>query len=315
MIKANVSIPTFQLLNGCVSTSESSKSVCSNVSSFRDPLLAGFEDELLSSSIGKSSAHTQSSWSNKKGQLCYPGRASGIDNSDNNFPSRYAGASFDSEFSAASWLSVRSNSGATGPEDISNFADRLSKRILFEVFNVIFREDLQPSLNLSNNAGKHKRRRTSSRCCNLNEYSNKLATSILKAAMLEAENRMVCSDWLEQNKMVTWGKETECLEYSNEESDYLDSDGQGSHTDRSSTDRTSSLEYEDALDLPYQKLECFAENLASHVIVTSVSVLKREQESQLRVSSLLLLSKNRGSYMSAHVLLNLLKELGKRDNM
>ena len=289
-MKANVSVPTFHVLNGCVSTSESSKSVCSTVSSFRDPVLASFEDELLNSSYGKSSARTQSSWSNRKGQLCYPRRESGND-SDNNFPSRYVGASFDSEFSGISWLSFKSNSITAGPEEVSDFADRLSRRILIEAFNVIFREDFHPSFNVSNSAARTKRPRTSSRCCNLNEYSNKLATSILRTAMMEAENRMVCSDWLEQNKMVTWGEETECLEYSNEESDtsdseYPDSDGQLSLTDRG-TDGTSSLEYEDALDLPYQRLEAFAENLASCVMVTSVAVLKREQESQLRVCVIL----------------------------
>lgn len=284
-MKANVSVPTFQVLNGCVSTSESSKSVCSTVSSFRDPVLANFEDELLNSSYGKSSARTQSSWSNRRGQVCHPRRESGNDGSSRiSFPSRYVGASFDSEFSGISWLSVKTDS-VTGNQEVSDFADRLSRSILYEAVSAAFRDSFPQNLNV--NAIKPKRMRTS-RCINLNDYSNKLATSILKTAMSEAENRMVCSDWLEQNKMVTWGEETECLEYSNDESetsdsDYLESENHRNLGDRGMDSTPSSLEYEDALDLPYQKLEAFAETLASHVMVTSVAVLKREQESHLRV--------------------------------
>ena len=252
-------------------------------------MLAGFEDELLNSSFGRSSAHTQSSWSNRKGQLCHPRRESGNDTSDNNisFPSRYVGASFDSEFSAVSCMSVKTDSAPANPE-VSEFADRLSRRILYEAVSVAFREDFPLNLNVSNNARMKKPR--TSRCTNLNEYSNKLATSILRTAMSEAENRMVCSDWLEQNKMVTWGEETECLEYSNEETETSDSecleiDAHGSLTDRKRDGSMSSLEYEDALDLPYQRLEAFAESVASCVMVTSVAVLKREEESHLRVSA------------------------------
>ena len=285
-----MSVPTFQFLNGCVSTSESSRSICSTVSSFRDPLLAGFEDELLNSSFGKSSARTQSSWSNRRGQLCHshPRHATGNEGSESNiqFPSRYVGASFDSEFSVTSWMSVKTESVPTSRE-VSEFADRLSKRILYEAVSAAFRDNFPPNLNVSNNARVKKTR--TSKCTNLNEYSNKLATSILRTAMSEAENRMVCSDWLEQNKMVTWGEETECLEYSNEEtetsdSEGLESDGHGSLTDRKTDGSMSSLEYEDALDLPYQRLEAFAESVASCVMMTSVAVLRREQESHLRVS-------------------------------
>ena len=289
-MKANVSVPTFQLLNGCVSTSESSRSICSTVSSFRDPLLAGFEDELLNSSFGKSSARTQSSWSNRRGQLCHPHvrHVSGNEGSENNiqFPSRYLGASFDSEFSAMSWMSVKTESVPSGHE-VSEFADRLSRRIVLEAVSTAFRDNFPPNLNVSNNARMRKTR--TSKCKNLNDYSNKLATSILRTAMSEAENRMVCSDWLEQNKMVTWGEETECLEYSNEETETSDSEAvssenHGSLRDRKTDGSMSSLEYEDALDLPYQRLEAFAESVASCVLTTSVAVLRREEESQMRVS-------------------------------
>lgn len=44
------------------------------------------------------------------------------------------------------------------------------------------------------------------------------------------------------------------------------------------------MEYEDALDIPYQKLEEFADVLASKVLINSVSISRRENICSIRVS-------------------------------
>lgn len=46
----------------------------------------------------------------------------------------------------------------------------------------------------------------------------------------------------------------------------------------------SSVEFEDALDIPYQRLEEFADVLASKVLINSVAITRREYMCSLRVS-------------------------------
>jgi hypothetical protein len=50
----------------------------------------------------------------------------------------------------------------------------------------------------------------------------------------------------------------------------------------------SSGDYEDALDIPYQRLEEFADVLASKVLINSVAISKRENMCSMRVGVLLL---------------------------
>ena len=47
---------------------------------------------------------------------------------------------------------------------------------------------------------------------------------------------------------------------------------------------TSSSEYEDALDVPYQRIEEFASMLAEQVIMNSLAMSQRERNCALRVS-------------------------------
>ena len=48
----------------------------------------------------------------------------------------------------------------------------------------------------------------------------------------------------------------------------------------------SSGDYEDALDIPYQRLEEFADVLATKVLINSVAISRREHNSNLRVCHL-----------------------------
>ncbi|WAR27483.1 PARG1-like protein [Mya arenaria] len=109
-------------------------------------------------------------------------------------------------------------------------------------------------------------------------YSDLLAKSILASAMVTVE--MVNTDWSEQNRVVTWSDKTECVQYSeaNLEDDVMEKRDMESCVDPA---RCSS-EYEDALDIPYQYLEQFADVLASKVLINSVAISRREHLSSLR---------------------------------
>ncbi|XP_060606264.1 uncharacterized protein LOC132758593 [Ruditapes philippinarum] len=269
LMKANVSVPALQLTvaGDNVSISGSSHSVCSTISSFRDPLLASFEEELLNSA-DKKSAKTQTSWSRTRGSMCSP-RLGGNSNSSSSRESKKQlgiSISMDSE---TSWMSNRSNN-AVQSRSVSDFADTLSRRIVCEALTVVYRassssgdfdlEDVPLFVDL---------------------YSSMLAVSILKSALQTAD--MLGPDWLDQNRVVTWSEETNCVHYS--EDDNLDSSDQSSSPERvgSCTESArSSGDYEDALDIPYQRLEEFADVLASKVLINSVAISKRENMCSMR---------------------------------
>jgi hypothetical protein len=215
-MKANVSVPALQLTvaGDNVSISGSSHSVCSTISSFRDPLLASFEEELLNSA-DKKSAKTQTSWSRTRGSMCSP-RLGGNSNSSSSRESKKQlgiSISMDSE---TSWMSNRSNN-AVQSRSVSDFADTLSRRIVCEALTIVYRassssgdfdlEDVPLFVDL---------------------YSSMLAVSILKSALQTAD--MLGPDWLDQNRVVTWSEETNCVHYS--EDDNLDSSDQSSSPER-----------------------------------------------------------------------------------
>ena len=215
-MKANVSVPALQLTvaGDNVSISGSSHSVCSTISSFRDPLLASFEEELLNSA-DKKSAKTQTSWSRTRGSMCSP-RLGGNSNSSSSRESKKQlgiSISMDSE---TSWMSNKSNNTVQS-KSVSEYADAMSRRILCEAMTVAFRA--------SSGSGDSDQEDVP---IYLDLYSSMLALSILKSALQTTE--MLGPDWLDQNKVVTWSEETNCVHYS--EDDNLDSSDQSSSPER-----------------------------------------------------------------------------------
>ena len=195
-MKANVSVPTLDLLSDCVSTSGSSRSVCSTISSFRDPLLASFEDELLNTNVnrGIGSFRTQISWSKMKGSMCSP-RQNESRNKNGYGKQRMNSVSIESELSGTSSKCVSHNSSPVCSEQVSGFADMLARRIVCEALKATVCHIPGSS-------------RTE---FSLEMYGDMLAADILSAAVLLACERY--TDLLEQSKMVTWSDETHCQEY------------------------------------------------------------------------------------------------------
>lgn len=225
-MKVNVAVQPLQLLADGVSVSSSSQSVCSTMSSFRDPLLASFEEELLNSSQKPALAKTQTSWSKMKGLMCSPrqgGRSNslGANLNCNAVPngeqspgrSRHYSHKTSSVVSAGSrrhsadsrrqiTISVSQESensalsfrSGTIPHasDVSNFADTLARRVLCEAITAAYCPKLDTV-----DAGRDK--------VVINVYSDLLAQTILADAMVTVE--ILNSDWLEQNKVVTWSDE------------------------------------------------------------------------------------------------------------
>ncbi|KAL4219892.1 hypothetical protein ACF0H5_020304 [Mactra antiquata] len=272
LMKVNVSVPPLQLplTSDNVSISGSSHSVCSTISSFRDPLLASFEEELLS--VKPSVAKTQMSWSKMKGSMCSPRQDRNSNSSSSHDSKKQMGISLsgDSENSGLSWRSSKSNSSPF-TLSVSEYADMLSLRIICEALTVACPQDSK--LNESVESSK----KTS---VSLDIYSDILAISILGASVQTA--LMANSDWLEQNKMVTWSEVTECVHYSEE--DNIENSDLDISRERipSCSESRSSGEYEDALDIPYQRLEEFADVLATKVLINSVAITKRENMCSLR---------------------------------
>ncbi|XP_053404652.1 uncharacterized protein LOC123553897 [Mercenaria mercenaria] len=267
LMKANVSVPPLQLpvAGDNTSISGSSHSVCSTISSFRDPLLASFEEELINSA-DKKSAKTQTSWSRARGSMCSP-RLSGNSNSSSSRESKKqlgVSMSMDSE---TSYMSNKSSNAL--PKTVSEYAETLSRRIFCEALTIIYRA--------SSSSGDSDQEEVP---IYMELYSDMLATSILKSAV---QTQMMGPDWFDQSKVVTWSEETECVHYN--EADNLESPDQDSGRDRTescSESVRSSGEFEDALDIPYQRLEEFADVLASKVLINSVAISRREYMCSLR---------------------------------
>jgi len=249
-MKVNVSVPPLHLLSvDQISVSSSSQSVCSTMSSFRDPILASFEEELLNSSIksgsstgagasGGGGARTSTSWSNIKGSVC-ASRHVGINNVKEGVNSKsgsvhgYVGGkrhsqsskssqsggrrqitisiSQESDSSAISWKSVRSSS-LYHVRDVSDFADSLARTIICESLTTVF-------------TIKHDNKESASdrQIYAMDLYSEVLARDIMSAAMVTFH--MVNSDWSDLNKVVTWSDKMECVQYSENNIDDDDTSG------------------------------------------------------------------------------------------
>jgi len=229
-MKANVCVPSLQLLSDAVSVSSSSQSVCSTMSSFRDPLLASFEEELLVNYQKPALAKTQTSWSIKKGLMCSPrqgGRSNSLganlntstvsqgEYSTNLGRSRSSGFrtpsivsggsrrhSEDSRRQITISISQDSDNSAVSfksgmfpfASDVSSFADTLARRVLCESITATCRPTTE--------TGESDRRHAV-----ISTYSELLSRSIIDNVLELLE--ILNSDWLEQNKVVTWSDKLE----------------------------------------------------------------------------------------------------------
>lgn len=206
-MKVNVSVPPLQLpvAGDCVSVSGSSHSVCSTMSSFRDPLLASFEEELLN--VKPTGARTQMSWSKMKGSMCSPRQDRNSNSSSSHESKKQMGVSLsvDSENSALSWRSSKSNLSPFSLT-VSEYADVMSLRIICEALTMVCSSDIKST---EGDIG------CKTGTVSIDLYSDMLALSILGSSVETAV--MLGSDWLEQNKVVTWSDETECVHYSEED--------------------------------------------------------------------------------------------------
>lgn len=270
LMKANVSVPPLQLTvaGDAISISSSSHSVCSTISSFRDPLLASFEEELLTSA-DKKSAKTRTSWSKARGSMCSPRLSCGNSTSSSSREGRKQLGLSMSVDSEASGVSYKSNN-ASYIKSVSDYAEMLSRRITCEALTVIYR-----SASSSDESDQERAP------ISLALYSDMLAASILKSALMTSE--VIEIDMTDQNKVVTWSEETKCVHYSDkEDSDDSDKDTNRERAASLSESCRSSTEYEDALDIPYKRLEEFADVLASKVLINSVAISRREYMCSLR---------------------------------
>ncbi|KAJ8311230.1 hypothetical protein KUTeg_011216 [Tegillarca granosa] len=275
LMRSQCKVPEFVFMDSTnMSTSgSSSRSRQSSISGFKDNILASFEDELLNSSFGRTSSRGSRKRSKKLKQVSIQKNANlenSLDIKDGKYSSKgWRGMSFDSEASGFSWRSFQSSSPSSF-EEISDYAERLAQNILEESLKTVFRDQLCPSTTCHSTSKP--------RVKSLDEYASDLASNIVLECLLKLAN---------QNCKHSSNSSEDAGDLKNKNNDIrqdnLRTDGSSS-TGKNHGQRSRSLsdEFTDAFDIPYAKIEQFAQNVATDVIKNSAMVFKREKQCELK---------------------------------
>ena len=250
-MKTECKIPELYLFDSSnrSTSGSSSHSWHSSISGFKDQTLAKFEEELLSIGRPKSlRGSLKRRLSGKSSRFRSKSERSESRRSKTSLNSQH-GRSADSETSNISCYSLNSSTPSPPLEDLSNFAEQLSCSIIKDSLQVMFGGATTTcTVPMAHSEG------------NIYDYADRMAVKILTQVMLNFHHEPILKH---QEPIVV-----------------LETEVKGDDELHSLSD-----EYADALDIPYNRLEEFADVLAVNVLQRSINVFKREEESTKRVSS------------------------------
>ncbi|VDI64122.1 Hypothetical predicted protein, partial [Mytilus galloprovincialis] len=247
LMKTECKIPELYLFDSSnrSTSGSSSHSWRSSISGFKDETLAKFEEQLLLAGRPKSRGSFKRRRSAKSSKHSKSKSSERLTEKRGSKSSLYSqqGQSIGSE---TSLYSLCSSTPSPPLEELSNFAEQLSHNIIAESFQVMFGGALptcQTSTSYKNN--------------NIDSYAEKIAAEIMCQAFSDLKDD---NDWMQRNPIREKESEVKGEDDSHSQSD----------------------EYADALDVPYRRLEEFADVLALNVLQRSINVFRREKESTKR---------------------------------
>lgn len=258
LMKTECKIPELYLFDSSnrSTSGSSSQSWHSSISGFKDETLAKFEEELIFASRPKSRGSLKRKRSGKSAKR-FKSKSS-----EKLFTESKVGTgsvylqqsrSAESETSGISCYSLSSSTRSPPLEDLSNFADQLSCNILSDCFSAMF----SGAKTTCDFTRKFPRKE------HVSSYADRIAAEILQEVMLKLHDTTL---WLPRK--LNSKKEIEI---------------KGDDESQSQSD-----EFADALDIPYKRLEEYADVLSLNVLQRSINVFRREKESTKRVSNLFL---------------------------
>lgn len=253
-MKTECKIPELYLFDSSnrSTSGSSSQSWHSSVSGFKDETLAKFEEELIFASRPKSRGSLKRKRSGKSSKH-FKSKSS-----EKLFSESKVGTgsvylqqirSAESETSGISCYSLSSSTRSPPLEELSNFAEQLSCDIISDCFSAMF-SGAKTTCGIT---------RKIQRKNHVSSYADRIAAEILQEVMLKLQDK---PQWL------PWEPISEIK---------VDDESQ-----------SQSDEFADALDIPYKRLEEYADILSLNVLQRSINVFRREKESTKRVSNLFL---------------------------
>lgn len=253
-MKTECKIPELYLFDSSnrSTSGSSSQSWHSSVSGFKDETLAKFEEELIFASRPKSRGSLKRKRSGKSSKH-FKSKSS-----EKLFSESKVGTgsvylqqirSAESETSGISCYSLSSSTRSPPLEELSNFAEQLSCDIISDCFSAMF-SGAKTTCGIT---------RKIQRKNHVSSYADRIAAEILQEVMLKLQDK---PQWL------PWEPISEIK---------MDDESQ-----------SQSDEFADALDIPYKRLEEYADILSLNVLQRSINVFRREKESTKRVSNLFL---------------------------
>jgi hypothetical protein len=254
LMKTECKIPELYLFDSSnrSTSGSSSQSWHSSVSGFKDETLAKFEEELIFASRPKSRGSLKRKRSGKSSKH-FKSKSS-----EKLFSESKVGTgsvylqqirSAESETSGISCYSLSSSTRSPPLEELSNFAEQLSCDIISDCFSAMF-SGAKTTCGIT---------RKIQRKNHVSSYADRIAAEILQEVMLKLQDK---PQWL------PWEPISEIK---------MDDESQ-----------SQSDEFADALDIPYKRLEEYADILSLNVLQRSINVFRREKESTKRVSNLFL---------------------------
>ena len=254
LMKTECKIPELYLFDSSnrSTSGSSSQSWHSSVSGFKDETLAKFEEELIFASRPKSRGSLKRKRSGKSSKH-FKSKSS-----EKLFSESKVGTgsvylqqirSAESETSGISCYSLSSSTRSPPLEELSNFAEQLSCDIISDCFSAMF-SGAKTTCGIT---------RKIQRKNHVSSYADRIAAEILQEVMLKLQDK---PQWL------PWEPISEIK---------VDDESQ-----------SQSDEFADALDIPYKRLEEYADILSLNVLQRSINVFRREKESTKRVSNLFL---------------------------
>lgn len=247
LMKTECKVPELYLFDSSnrSTSGSSSHSWRSSISGFKDQTLARFEEELLASGRPKSRGSLKRKKSGKSSKRFKSKSSEKL--SERKGSKGSLSIQQGSETSGLSCYSISSSTPSPPLEELSNFAERLSCNILSECFNVMF-SGAKTTCQIPSKIQKKE---------NVIDYAERIAAEILRDVLFDLKDK---SSW------ITWQPIIH------------------SETEKKGDDEMQSFsdEYADALDVPYKRLEEFADVLALNILQRSINVFKREKESTQR---------------------------------
>lgn len=256
LMKTECKIPELYLFDSSnrSTSGSSSQSWHSSISGFKDETLAKFEEELIFACRPKSRGSLKRKRSGKSSKR-FKSKSSEKLFSENKVDTGSVylqqSRSAESETSGISCYSLSSSTRSPPLEELSNFAEQLSCNIISDCFSAMF-SGAKTTCDITRKIQRKK---------HVSSYADRIAAEILQEVMLKLQDKPQWSPWEPISE-----KETEI---------------KGDDESQSQSD-----EFADALDIPYKRLEEYADVLSLDVLQRSINVFRREKESTKRVSNL-----------------------------